>query len=126
MNQKWWVEWASNLDTAMSKHNTQAANTSDLTLRNNGSDGNNNKNGQGRSFSQERANVFIGNLFDDITEEVLKERFKHHGTILDLRIIRKSHPFKRIFAFIRFKEYADAKKAIQMNVGNQKKKHYNT
>ncbi|KAG2221774.1 hypothetical protein INT45_003414 [Circinella minor] len=117
MNQKWCIEWASNLDTTMGKHNAQVTHsTSDLTIGNfNGN--NNDNNGRGRSFSQERVNIFIGNLFDDIIEENLKERFKKYGIILDLRIIRKTIPFKRVFAFIRYKDYTEAKKAIQMENG---------
>ncbi|KAI9250546.1 hypothetical protein BDA99DRAFT_575447 [Phascolomyces articulosus] len=129
MTQKWWVEWASNLDTAITNRSPATNPSGSTTFYNNNNDirsygtprgdGGNNH-GRLRSTTtttnpeQQRDNVFIGNLFDDVTEDELRERFNPYGTIHNLRIIRKTFPFKRVFAFIRFKEDAEAKKAIDM------------
>ncbi|KAI9498544.1 hypothetical protein BDB00DRAFT_924870 [Zychaea mexicana] len=102
MTQKWWVEWASNLDTAVA--NVPVTRPSALAL-------------QSSRHLNDRKSIFIGNLLEEVTEDELKGRFKQYGSIEYARIIRKTYPFKCTFAFIRYKEDSEANNAIQAENG---------
>ncbi|KAI8140524.1 hypothetical protein BJV82DRAFT_659154 [Fennellomyces sp. T-0311] len=94
--QKWWVEWASNLDTlSASSNGSSLQSTFQLTRA-------------------DRTSVFVGNLFEQVTEDELRYRFSQYGKVVHLRIIRKLNgPNPRVFAFIRYSNEAQAKDGIQ-------------
>ncbi|KAE8684302.1 Polyadenylate-binding protein 6 [Hibiscus syriacus] len=58
-------------------------------------------------------NLYVKNLFDDMTEDSLKEMFSKYGKISSLVIMKDDKGVSRGFGFVNFQSPLDAKKAME-------------
>lgn len=62
----------------------------------------------------DRFSIFIGNLHESTSDADLSLKFKSHGTIVQIHVIRKHA--RKVYAFIRYKEEEAPLKAIHSEV----------
>lgn len=62
---------------------------------------------------KESDRVYVGNLHYKVDRKLLTEEFKKFGELTDVKLIRGNDGRSRCFAFVAFKDAADAQKAIQ-------------
>lgn len=102
--QKWWVEWASNIETINTSQIARARPLDPLKI--------------------DRTSIFVGNLDEQVTETDLQEIFVQYGKIAHVHVVRKPGvglDQKRVFAFIKYNSEKEASNAIENEVW--KKKH---
>ncbi|KAE8718377.1 Polyadenylate-binding protein 1-A [Hibiscus syriacus] len=64
-------------------------------------------------------NLYVKNLFDDMTEDSLKEMFSKYGMISSVVIMKDDKGVSRGFGFVNFQSPDDAKKALEAMNGVQ-------
>lgn len=58
-------------------------------------------------------NLYVKYLSEDVTEDVLRERFSEYGNISSVVIIKDSARVSKGFGFVGFNSHEDAKKAME-------------
>lgn len=97
--QKWWVEWASNIETINTSQIARARPLDPLKI--------------------DRTSIFVGNLDEQVTETDLQEIFVQYGEIAHVHVVRKPGvglDQKRVFAFIKYNSEKEASNAIENEV----------
>ncbi|KAI8365647.1 hypothetical protein EDC96DRAFT_187803 [Choanephora cucurbitarum] len=95
--QRWFVEWASNMDTD---------NLYGIC---------------GNACRLDKSSVFVGNLPQDTQQEELYSLFGSYGKVLNVHLIQKPYnrcPEKKVFAFIKYQHPFEAAQAIDQENGN--------
>lgn len=64
-------------------------------------------------------NLYVKNLVDGITEELLEERFSRYGKIISVVIMKDDKGSSKGFGFVNFQSPDDAKKALEAMNGAQ-------
>lgn len=64
-------------------------------------------------------NLYVNNLEDDVTEELLAEKFSKFGKIFNVAIMRDESGHSRGFGFVNFEDPDDAKTAMEQMNGLQ-------
>ncbi|RCI04500.1 hypothetical protein CU098_003021, partial [Rhizopus stolonifer] len=96
-HQRWFVEWASNMDTD---------NLYGIC---------------GNTCQLDKLSIFVGNLPESVTKEELHTIFGQHGSIIDLHLIQKPnyrHREKKVFAFIKYQHEKESSQAIDHQNGS--------
>lgn len=64
-------------------------------------------------------NVYVNNLDNELTDDLLKEKFSTFGTVKNAAIMKDDHGQSRGFGFVCFESPEDAKKAVETMNGAQ-------
>lgn len=77
----------------------------------------------GSSADQKFTNLYVKNLEDDVTEELLSEKFSKFGKISNVVVMKDESGHPRGFGFVNFEDPDDAKKAVEgtngLQIGNK-------
>lgn len=76
-----------------------------------------NKASQDKRSQEIGANLFIGNLADDVDENIIKEVFSQFGNILLIRIARDSNLVSKHYGFVNFDRFESSDTAIKIMNG---------
>ncbi|MBA0599265.1 hypothetical protein Gorai_005495 [Gossypium raimondii] len=71
------------------------------------------------SEEEKFTNLYVKNLFDDMTEDLLKEMFSRYGKVCSVVIMKDGNGMSRGFGFVNFQSPDDAKKALEAMNGLQ-------
>ncbi|TYH48558.1 hypothetical protein ES332_D10G074700v1 [Gossypium tomentosum] len=71
------------------------------------------------SEEEKFTNLYVKNLFDDMTEDLLKEMFSRYGKVCSAVIMKDGNGMSRGFGFVNFQSPDDAKKALEAMNGLQ-------
>lgn len=61
----------------------------------------------------EFTNLYVKNLDEDVTEDLLEEKFSLYGKVDSLAIMKDANGKSRGFGFVNFESQEEAKKAIE-------------
>lgn len=71
------------------------------------------------SEEEKFTNLYVKNLFDDMTEDLLKEMFSRYGKVCSVVIMKDDNGISRGFGFVNFQSPDDAKAALEAMNGLQ-------
>lgn len=71
----------------------------------------------GTNHYLDRCSIFVGNLPEVVTDELVKEVFDQYGPTISVQVLRKPyHHRKRVFAFVKYQNELEASNAIEHEV----------
>lgn len=72
-----------------------------------------NKSGRNGTSEETFRNLYVKNLDENISEDILREKFSEHGKVCRISIMKDKEGKSRGFGFVEFSTHEEATKALE-------------